>query len=314
MRVLMILFAVVALIWVFNKNISHKVEVALWEPPLPQEYIIINKVMQDIATTEVKNSIQMLRSPVWDTIENNKEALKKEIIKALPHYANKAEIFAVTNLLYQSEMPKYTKHAYLLAMYYSGQSNVKDKTIEKLEAGDRKLFKSILSYLEPAGEKAKEICDSYSYTTCDSYVYVLINLGSVYNIQQKYESAIPYLKTAIEHLDCFENKKSTSMEQEAHTQLGLSYLRLKQFDDAASEFEAFKPKSISFSIKMFGWKKELATGLKKAGYTEEAKAYWEKEVDFWEKEIAENTEDEQHLKIKRKMKEKAEIFLSDLSK
>ena len=311
----MIIFTVVALIWVFNKNINHEIEVALWEPPLPQEYIIINKAMQDLAIAEDKNSIQTLRSPVWDTIGNNKEALKKEIIKALPHYANKAELFAVTDLLYKSEIPKYTKHAYLLAMYYNGQSKVKDKIIEKLKEGDRKLFKSILSYLKPAGDKAKEICDSYSYTTCDSYVDVLVDLGSVYNIQQKYESAIPYLKTATEHLDCFENKKQhISLEQEAHTQLGLSYIRLKQFDNAVSELEASEPKSISFSIQMFGWKKELATALQNAGYAEAAKAYWEKEVAFWEKEIEENTENEHLLKIKRKMKERAEMFLSNLSK
>ncbi len=190
----MILFALVALIWVFNKDISNEVEVAMYEPPLPQEYTIINQASQDLATDE-KTNTDSLRSPIWDTIENNKVALKKEILKALPHYANKTELFVVTNLLYRCEIPEHNKHASLVTNQNNTKSKSEQKIIEKLKENDRRLFDSILSYLKPAGDKAKEICDTYSYSNCDPYINVLVDLGNVYNIQQKYEDAIPYLET-----------------------------------------------------------------------------------------------------------------------
>ncbi len=309
----MILFAVVALIWVFNKDISNEVEVAMYEPPLPQEYTIINQASQDLATDE-KTNTDSLRSPIWDTIENNKVALKKEILKALPHYANKTELFVVTNLLYRCEIPEHNKHASLVTNQNNTKSKSEQKIIEKLKENDRRLFDSILSYLKPAGDKAKEICDTYSYSNCDPYINVLVDLGNVYNIQQKYEHAIPYLETAIEHIDCFKNMKLMSPEQEVHTQLGLSYLGLKQLDEALSELEASKPKAISFSIQMFGWRSELAIALQKAGYPEASKAYWKAEIAFWEKEIEKNIENKHLLNLNRKIKEKAERFLNNLPK
>jgi len=312
MRVLMVLFAIVALIWVFNKDINNEVEVVTYEPPLPQEYTIINQATKDLAIEEEgKTNTESLRSPIWDTIENNKEALKKEIIKALPLYANKPELFIVTNLLFRDEIIKFNEHAFLVTAQNSPESKY---IIDKVKEKDKILFSSILPYLKPAGDKAKEICDTYSYSNCDPYINVLVDLGNVYNIQEKYEDAIPYLETASEHMNCFTDMKLMSPEQEVHTQLGLSYLGLKQFDAAVRELEASKPKAISFSTQMFGWKSELAMELQNVGYHEASEAYWKAEITFWEKEIINNIENEQLLKIKRKMKEKAEMFLSDLSK
>jgi len=311
MRVLMILFAAVALIWVF-KNMRYEAEVAIWEAPLPQEYVIINQVNKHMAiNVDKKNIVPSLGSAKWDTVHNNKEALKKEIIKALPLYANKPELFIVADMLFRDEIMKYKEHAFLVTAHNSSEPKY---IIDKLKEKDKRLFSSILSYLKPAGDKSKEICDTYSYSKCDPYVKVLVDLGRVYNIQQKFASAIPYLETATKHLDCFENRKVISPEQESHTALGLAYVGVKQFDAAISELDASKPISMTFLVQMSGWNPELAIALQKVGYTEAAKAYWKAEVAFWEKEIEENIENKYLLKIKRKMKEKAEIFLSNLPK
>lgn len=311
MRVLMILFAAAALIWVF-RNIGYEAEVAIWEAPLPKEYVIINQVNKHMdIDVDKKNITPSFGSAKWDTVHKNKEALKKEIIKALPLYANKPELFIVTNMLFRDEIMKYKEHAFLVTAHNSPDPKY---IIDKLKEKDKILFSSMLSYLKPAGDKAKEICDTYSYGKCDPYVKVLVDLGRVYNIQQKFDHAIPYLETAIMHLDCFENTKVISPEQESHTALGLAYVGVKQFDAAINELDASKPVSMTFSVQMSGWNPELAIALKKAGYTEAAKAYWKAEVAFWEKEIEENIENKHLLKIKKKMREKAKIFLSDLAK
>ena len=310
MRVFMVLFATVALIWVF-KSIRNEDGVYVSEPPLPQEYRVINQANRDLAIDK-KNSYTSLKSPIWITIDDNKEILKKEIIKALPLYANKSELFEVINLLYRSEIIKYREHASFVSKNNGAKSKGEQEIIDKLKEKDYRLFSDILTYLKPAGDKAKEICDAYSYSYCDPYVNVLIDLGSVYNLEQKYASAIPYLETATEHINCVKNKKLESPEQESHTELGLSYLGLRQFDAAVSELEASKPKHMSFSTQMFGWRPELAAALQKEGYTEAAKEYWKAEVAFWEKEIEKNIENKYLLKIKRKMKKRAETFLNNV--
>ena len=312
LRMLMILFSIMTFIWIIS-NMKDKAEVVAWEPPLPQEYRIINQANKDLVTDidDRRVTLATLKSPIWNTIDQNKVALIKEIIKALPLYADKPELFIVINLLYKSEIPKYREHASLVT---ETDINKKEdqRIIDMLKNKDQQLFRNILFYLKPSGDKAKEICDAYNYSNCDPYINVLINLGTVYNIQEDYTDALPYLETVVDHIDCFKNEKLISPEQEFHTQLGLSYLGLKQFDAAVHELEASKPKKLSFSTQVSGWKSELAVALQKAGYIEAAKEYWEAEVAFWEVDITKNTENKNRLYIHRKLKKKAEILLSEL--